>query len=66
MDDVQNAIIDNEREWRRHIIKKLDCIEIQVQKTNDKVNSVELKVAGLGSFFGFIGAYVKAKFFGGS
>lgn len=54
-------VIDNEKEWRRHILKTQLKQSEDIEKVNRKVSNVELKVVGFGSFFGFIAAYIKTK-----
>jgi len=49
-------LLENEKEWRRHLLKEVGDIK-------KELSNLRIKVAVIGSFFGLIGAYIKTKLF---
>lgn len=48
-----DILVDNEREWRKYILKKID-------KIDDDMDKLKVKVAVISAFFGSIGALIVA------
>ncbi len=60
-----SVAVQNEKEWRKLIFRKLENVEESQIKTEKRVMKLELKNAFFGSMFGFIAGiiatYVKTK-----
>ena len=50
-DQKIEAILDNEREWRRYVVEKVD-------KLSDDMSLLKVKVATISSFFGILSGAV--------
>lgn len=61
-----NFIVENDREWRKHIFRKLESTENKVDDIDKRVVRLEVRNAFFGSvfgsvfgfIFGIIGAYI--------
>lgn len=59
MDEKELSIlVQNEKEWRRMLWKKLEAVEIAQGKTDSRITSLEVKNAFFGSIFGFFAGMI--------
>jgi hypothetical protein len=52
------AIIENEMEWRRHLLKKMEGIEKEQRGMLLTLTTLKLKIGAISSVFGLIGGLV--------
>lgn len=56
--DKLEIIVENEREWRKHIYNRLEAIENKQDKLSDTATTLKVKVGLISTIFGAIGAGV--------
>jgi len=54
--DKMEILINNDREWRTHILTKLDKLEENQIQQGLFINTLKIKVALFGMAFGFLGS----------
>lgn len=59
--DVIEKLLENEKDWRKHMLETQQQQSEKLQKLSDDMSGLKIRVATLGTFFGMIGAYVKTK-----
>lgn len=66
--DKLELIVENEKEWRKHILTKVERIESRQLEINEKVsglrNKFKLLTIIIGATSGSLGAYLKNKLLG--
>jgi len=57
----QEKIIENEKEWRKHILSMQVSQTKEIKNIRRDISGLKVKVAGFASVFGLLGAYITKK-----
>jgi hypothetical protein len=51
-------LIDNEREWRKHILSRMEKHDAQLDILQETATTLKVKIGFIGTIFGFLGGII--------